>query len=179
MSKTHHEADKTVYWGQALSLRVSPVMKTDGRTTTREIVEHPNSVALLAIDKKGNAILVQQHREAVGKELLEIPSASWNRERPPWIVSAASCAKRLVIPLNMWRKSGEFTQPQVSAQNTLSLYLATELEYDPLYASDTDEIQVERVPLHRVPGLLASGRIEDAKSVAGLFTMLAIRPAMG
>ncbi|MFQ5826500.1 MAG: NUDIX hydrolase, partial [Dehalococcoidia bacterium] len=60
----------------------------------------------------------------------------------------------------------------------LHLYLATDLEPSPLVAEDTQSIELVRVPRGRVLGLVASGEICDAKSVAGLH-MAFSRPGPG
>ncbi len=54
----------------------------------------------------------------------------------------------------------------------LHLYLATGLEAGRLYAEDTAEIEISRVPLSEVGKLIKSGTICDAKSIAGLLTCL-------
>lgn len=43
------------------------VQLPDGRKTTREIVEHSDCVAIVAIDGEGNLLLVKQFRTAVEK----------------------------------------------------------------------------------------------------------------
>jgi len=61
-----------IFSGRAVSLRVDSVRLPDGREATREIVEHADCVAVVAVDGKGDLVLVRQFRSAVGKELLEI-----------------------------------------------------------------------------------------------------------
>ena len=57
----------------------------------------------------------------------------------------------------------------------LHLYLATDLAPSQLIAEDTEEINVIRVPVKEIPDLIASGRICDAKSIAGLLAYLEYR----
>ena len=52
-------------------------------------------------------------------------------------------------------------------------YLAMDLTPSRLAADDDENITVDRVPLERVPELIAKGEIQDAKSIAAL--MLALR----
>ena len=54
----------------------------------------------------------------------------------------------------------------------LHLYLATDLVPERLYASDTESIELVRVPLNQVTELINSGTICDAKSIAGLLLHL-------
>ena len=63
-----------IYEGRAVKLRVDTVQVASGRETTREIVEHSDCVAIVAIDADDNILLVHQFREPVEKGLLEIPA---------------------------------------------------------------------------------------------------------
>ena len=67
-------SSQQVYNGRAISVRVDTVEMPGGRTTTREIVNHNDSVAVVVLDEKDNAIMVRQFRKAVEKKLLEIPA---------------------------------------------------------------------------------------------------------
>ncbi len=67
-------SSRLIYQGRALKLRVDTVRMPDGRETTREIIENSDCVAIIAIDADDNVLLVSQFREAVSKELLEIPA---------------------------------------------------------------------------------------------------------
>jgi len=44
-----------------------------------------------------------------------------------------------------------------------------------LHAEDTAEIEVIRVPIKRILGMIKSGEIQDAKSIAGLLLTLEYR----
>ena len=50
------------------------VTTPEGRQTTREIVEHPDCVVIVAVDANDNILLVKQYRKSIEKELLEIPA---------------------------------------------------------------------------------------------------------
>ncbi len=54
----------------------------------------------------------------------------------------------------------------------MHLFLATDMATKRLYAEDTAAITVVRVPKDEIPGLIASGEIQDAKSVAALLQYL-------
>ena len=64
-------SSRRIYEGRAVNLRVDTVRLAGGRETTREIVEHEDVVAVVALDDEDNILLVKQFRKAVEKELLE------------------------------------------------------------------------------------------------------------
>ena len=69
-------SSQQIYDGRAVKLRVDTVTKSNGKTTTREVVEHSDCVAVVVLDSKDNAILVRQFRKAVGKAPLILPTTT-------------------------------------------------------------------------------------------------------
>jgi hypothetical protein len=63
-------SSRRIYRGRAVNLRVDTVQMPSGRQTTREVVEHEEVVAIVAVDDKDNVLLVRQFRKPVEKELL-------------------------------------------------------------------------------------------------------------
>lgn len=165
-------AGNLAFKGKAFSVRIASVRKSSGATTTREIVEHSNSVAVVALDADSNCILVRQAREAPGKTLLEIPAGGIDPGETP-----DDCVRRELqeeighLPHKIQRIGGFYSAPGFCTE-FLHLYLATELEPHALHAPDTDEITIVRVAFRDTPKLIANGEIQDAKSIAGLLTVL-------
>ena len=164
-----------IFDGKAVKLRVDTVQTADGRETTREIVEHGDCVAIIPIDDNDNVLLVNQFREAVGKELLEIPAGGIdNGEGPEDAVRREMQEETGYLPEKVERLGGFYSTPGYCTEY-LYLYLATDLTPSQLHAEDTAGISLVRVPVSEIPALLASGKICDAKSIAGLLTFLEYR----
>ncbi len=165
-------SSQLVYEGRAVKLRVDTVRMPSSRETTREIVEHSDCVAIIAIDADGNVLLVNQFRKAVGKELLEIPAGGIEADEDPVTAVQRELQEETgYLPQKVERLGGFYSAPGYCTEY-LHLYLATALIPSQLYAEDTENIRLARIPVSRIPGLLASGSICDAKSIAGLFTFL-------
>ncbi len=162
-----------VYSGRVVKLRVDTVKLASGRETKREIIEHSDCVAIVAIDAEDNVLLVRQFRKPVEKELLEIPAGCIEAGEDP-----EDCARREMreetgyLPRKVRRLGGFYASPGYCTEY-LHLFLATELTLSPLQAEDTEEIELVRIPLSQIPELIASNAICDAKSIAGLLIFLA------
>lgn len=65
-------------------------------------------------------------------------------------------------------KLGGFYNAPGYCTEFMHIFLASDLKESRLVAEDTDEIEVVRVPLSKIPGMIEKGEICDAKSVAGL-----------
>lgn len=167
-------SSQQIYDGRAVKLRVETVAKPSGKTTTREIVEHSDCVAVAVLDSKNNAILVRQFRKAVGKILLEIPAGGIAPGEQPIACVRRELQEEIGYLPNKIDKLGGFYSAPGYCTEYLHLYVATHLIPSQLEAEDTKDIEVVRVPLSRIPELIASGEICDAKSVAGLLRVISL-----
>jgi len=165
-------SSQLIYDGRVVKLRVDTVQTPSGKKTTREIIEHTDCVAIIAIDDNDNVLLVNQFREAVGKELLEIPAGGIDPgEDPEAAVRREMQEETGYLPRKVEMLRGFYSAPGY-CNEYLYLYLATDLVPSQLHAEDTESISLVRVPTSQVRDLLASGDIYDGKSVAGLLTLL-------
>jgi ADP-ribose pyrophosphatase len=178
--KTADIAEKTlkrkyVFEGRLIKVRVDTVVAADGHHAEREIVEHPDAVVMVALDKDDNVLLVNQYRAPPGKNLLEVPAG---------IIEKSEDAEATVVremqeetgykPQKVEFLSGFYTSPGFSDEY-LHLYLVTDLIPSRLEAEDTAGIELVRVPVSQVNELISSGRIQDAKTIAGLLLFLEYR----
>ncbi len=168
-------SSQLIFDGRAVKLRLDTVQTPDGRQTTREIVEHADCVAIVAVDAEDNVLLVKQFRKPVEKELLEIPAGGINPgERPEAAVRREMREETGYLPRKVVKLGGFYSAPGYCSEY-LYLYLATDLISSQLHAEDTEEISLVRVPINQVLSLITLGGICDAKSIAGLLVYLLSR----
>jgi ADP-ribose pyrophosphatase len=161
-------SSKRIYEGRIINLRLDKVTFPNGETSTREIVEYAGAVAVVPVNKKGELLLVRQFRYAVGQTLLEIPAgkiepgedyaACAGRELLEETGYAAGKLKHLI---SFYSTPG-FTNEQIH------LFLATDLTLKKQNLDDDEFIDVETVKLEQALEMILSGRICDAKSIAGI-----------
>lgn len=165
-------SSQQIYDGRILKLRLDTVRLPSGRVTKREIVEHDDCIAIVAIDGDDNVLLVKQFRKAVEKEVLEIPAGGIEPgEEPVAAVKRELREETGFLPQRVERIGGFYTSPGYSSE-FLHLFVASDLTPAKLQAEDTEGIKVERVPISQILELIRTGAISDAKSVAGLLMLL-------
>ena len=175
MEKSKKLSGKVVFEGRAVKLRIDTIREPDGRETTREIVEHADCIAVVAVDDKNNVLLVDQFREAIQKELLEIPAGGIDPgEDIETAVKREMQEETGYLPRKLVKLGSFYSAPGYNTEN-LYLYLVTDLIPSRLVAEDTDSISLVRVPVSEITVLLTSGKICDAKSIAGLYMYLEYR----
>jgi len=168
-------SSKVLFDGRAIKVRVDTVRRPDGRRTTREIVEHAAVIAVIPVDNDGNVLLVRQFRKPVEKELLEIPAGGIDPGEDAEAAVIRELQEEIGFRPGRVERLGGFYSAPGYATEYIHLYLAADLVPGRLHAEDTEEIKLVRVPLAQVPELIASGKIEDAKSIAGLLYYLEFR----
>ena len=165
-------SSKMVFNGRAVNLRVDTIQMPDGRQTTREIVEHADCIAAVVVDGGNNVLLVSQFREAVEKELLEIVAGGIEPgEDVETAVKRETQEETGYLPRKLVRLGGFYSAPGYATEY-LHLYLATDLVPSRLVAEDTEGINIVKLPMSQISKTLASDKICDAKSIAGLHMFL-------
>lgn len=172
MTREETLSSKVVFQGRAVSLRVDTVRTLSGREATREIIEHDDCIAVIALDGDENILLVKQFRKPVERELLEIPAGGIDGgESPEDAVRREMREETGYLPQTVKQLGGFYSAPGYATEY-LYLYLATDLISSQLYAEDTEEISLVRVPTSQILSIITLGGICDAKSIAGLLIYL-------
>jgi len=155
--------------GRRVAVRVDQVEREDGHATTREIVEHPGAVGILAWDGARLAV-VRQWRHAAGRTLLEIPAGTLEPDEPPDATARRELAEEVGLAAETWEAGPSFFTAPGFCTERMHLYLATGLTPAPDgAAADTDEaLEPDWISLPDALRAVDDGRIEDAKSIAGI-----------
>ncbi len=153
--------------GRRVSVRVDEVERSDGHRTTREVIEHPGAVAILAWDGARLA-MVRQWRHATGQELLEIPAGTLEPGEPPGETARRELAEEMGLAAAQWITGPSFYTAPGFCTELMHLFLATDLR-EAHGEADADE-RLDPSWLDLADGLAAidDGRIIDAKTIAAV-----------
>ena len=84
MDLTEHQLSReTIYEGKILHIYRDDVLLPNGRTSVREVAEHPGGVAIVALDENDNVLTVKQYRYVFSRVLEEIPAGKLERGEDP------------------------------------------------------------------------------------------------
>jgi ADP-ribose pyrophosphatase len=138
-----------------------------GRVIEKEIVEHRDSVGIVAVSS-GDVILVTQYRRAAGKTLLEIPAGKIEEGETPRQAAAREMAEEIgysgkLAPILKW-----YLAPGYSTE-LMHVFAATNLRKIRRGPRDDDEnIMIRKMKLSLAVKKCLSGEIRDSKTVAAL-----------
>lgn len=157
-----------VFRGRIIKVRLDHV-ELDGVRTTREIVEHPGAVVIVALDDAQRVLLVRQYRQAVEREMLELPAGTLDKAgENPDAAAKRELEEETGFRAQQWEFVTRFNpSPGVNSEE-MYLYLARELSEAKQATEEDESIGVERMALADAVAMIERGEIRDAKTIVGL-----------
>jgi ADP-ribose pyrophosphatase len=162
------QARETVFSGRKVALEVHHIRDASGRETTREVLRHGGSVAILAFPAPGRVLLERNWRHALEQDMIELPAGTLEPGEDPKACAARELAEetgyragRLARLLVIHPSPGILTE-------RLVIFLAQDLEAGPPRREAGEEIENLLVPMDEALAMVRDGRITDSKTVAAL-----------
>jgi len=156
-----------------VSLRVDRVQIAGRPAVEREVVEHPGSVVIVPETGHGTVLLVRQWRHAIGRELLECPAGTRDVEdESPKETAQRELQEETGYGAAVINSLPGFWVAPGWCNEYMHAFVASGLSPAHLPQDDDEDVRVEEVALSRVPALIRSGEIQDAKSIAALLSVI-------
>jgi ADP-ribose pyrophosphatase len=156
------------------NVRVDDVAMPDGGTAQREVVQHADAVAVVAIDPDGHLVLLRHYRHAVRERQLELPAGMLDvdGEAP---IDAAHRELREEVGLRAAHLEPllHFYNSAGWSEEATTIYFADDVEAgvpddDFEAVHEESDLEVVRLPPREALALVESGEIRDAKTVIGI-----------
>lgn len=168
MSEERTVGSRRAFEGRLISLRVDEIETEAGRRATREIVEHPGAVVILAWDGE-QLTLVRQWRHAAGQELLELPAGTIDPGESPGETARRELAEETGLDAGSWLEGPRFFSAPGFCTERLDLFLATDLRAaQDVHRPEDESIEMSQMRLPAALAAIDDGTIQDAKSIVGI-----------
>ena len=157
-----------IHKGRIIEIRKDRVQLPDGHVVMRDVVLHPGAVVVLAVTADGRIPFVRQYRYAAGEELLELVAGTVEPGENIAVTAGRELQEEAGYKAGKLTKLGEFYSAPGFCSELLHLYLAEELTESRLPGDEDEQIEVEMLTLQEAFDLARTGKIKDAKTLAGL-----------
>ena len=164
--KTLRREDK--FEGKILNVHVDEVLLPNGKTATREVVDHVDGVAVLALDERNNVLTVTQYRYVFGRTLLEIPAGKLDPGEDPVTGALRELKEETGAVPDIFLPLGRIIPAPGCYGEVLHVCLAKGLHMEEQHLDPDEFLNVERIPFEEMVHRCLNGEIEDAKTVAAV-----------
>lgn len=156
-----------VYQGKLIDLRKDTVRLPNGKEAEREVVVHPEVVAMLPVLGDGRIVLVRQYREAVGQILLEIPAGGIDEGETPEQAVRREMKEETGYDVGSMEHLASFYSSPGFTTEKMHLYRLRDLTPGTA-TEENDQIEVVLMPPDGAWDAVSRGEIADAKSILAL-----------
>jgi 8-oxo-dGTP pyrophosphatase MutT (NUDIX family) len=166
-------ASEKPFGGKLVTVRVDKVRMPDGSISRREVVEHDDAVAVVALDPDGRVLLIDQYRHPLRARLRELPAGLRDAPGESWVQTAArELAEEVGLAADTWHTLVDVHPSPGMAAYRARVYLARDLRdagSDHEASGEEADLGTQWVPLDDAVARVEAGEITNALAVAGLF----------
>ena len=159
---------ETIYEGKILHIYRDDVLLPNGRTSVREVADHPGGVAIVALDENDNVLTVKQYRYVFSRVLEVIPAGKLERGEDPREAAIRELKEETGAEPETFLPLGKLLPAPGCYGETLHLFLAKGLKFSQQQLDPDEFLNVERVPFDEMVHRCVNGEIDDAKTVAAV-----------
>ncbi len=153
-----------IYDGRILKVFNDTVELDNGRITSREIVKHSGSVAMLPI-RNNNVILVKQYRYAVKDYLLEIPAGTLEKDEDPKKCALRELQEEICMKASQITEMIKLYSSPGFINEIMYIYLCTNLLASIGKRDEDENIEIVEMDLKTFEEMIRSNKIMDGKTI--------------
>jgi ADP-ribose pyrophosphatase len=157
-----------VFTGKVFSVRHDEVSEPGGVVAGRDIVVHPGSVVVMPVFPDGKILLIRQYRHTAQDFLWELVAGRIDRGESPLDAAHRELAEETGYSARKLKKLLEiFPSPGFVAE-VMWVFAATGLKQGAATPEEDERIEARRFSLREVERMIRTGKLRDAKSIAGI-----------
>jgi ADP-ribose pyrophosphatase len=159
------------YRGPAFWVTTDQVLEPTGVQGRRDIVHHTGSVVILALEEthsEPRVLLVRQYRHAAQQFLWELCAGRMDKGESELTAAKRELLEETGYTAARWKRILKFYVSPGFVAETMAIYLARGLRPGTAQPEEDEVIELKFFPLSAAVRMVTTGRIHDAKTIAGV-----------
>ena len=157
-----------IFQGRLLDVRKDEVELPNGKTSTREWINHPGAVCCIPILPDGKIALIRQYRYPVQSEMIELPAGKLEKGEKPEVCAVRELEEEIGYRTNKLTFLTHIHPAIGFANEKMWIYLAEELEKTESKLDDDEFLELIPTLLDDAIEMVWSHDITDVKTIIGL-----------
>ena len=159
---------KVLYTGKVFRLQRDTVIEPGGVRADRDIIVHPGSVVVMPVFEDGRVLLVRQYRHTVGDFLWELVAGRKEPDETPGAAARRELLEETGYTARRLRKMLHIIPTPGFVKEWMWIFAAEGLVEGTAQPEEDEKITPRIFTLKQADAMIRSGRLRDAKSIAGL-----------
>jgi ADP-ribose pyrophosphatase len=164
-------SSRIVFRGPVFQVTHDEVVEPSGIRAKRDIVRHPGSVVVLALDEsrpEPRVLLERQYRYAANSSLWELPAGRIDQGESELAAAKRELLEETGYTATRWQRIVRYYASPGFVDETMAIYLARNLRRGRAQPEDDEAIRTRLVPLSSAGHMVTSGTIRDGKTLIGI-----------
>ncbi len=164
------QVDSTLaYEGSFIKVRKDLARLPDGQVHSREYIVHPGAVAVLAELPNGKLVMERQFRYAARREFIEIPAGKIDPDEDILVTAQRELLEETGYVAAEWQHLTTAWPCIGYADERIEYFLARGLEHKGRQLDDGEFLEVFELSLQDALEWVRLGKINDSKTIVGMF----------
>lgn len=168
---------ETLYQGPVFGVRRDEVLEPGGIRTIREVITHPGSVVVLPVLPDGRILLIRQYRHATRQFLWELVAGRMEAGESPKRAAARELIEETGYRARRFRVFLDVFPTPGFLEERMYILLAQELTSGDARPEVDEKITPRAFTPAQLKRMIRSGKLRDAKSIAGLLYYFSFFPS--
>ena len=161
-----------IYNGKIIKLRRETALLPNGKTSTREVIEHNGGVCVAALTSNDEVLFVKQFRYPYMEIVTEIPAGKRDgKDEDPLACGKRELKEETGAEAECFIPLGRLYPSPGYCGEVIWMFAATGLSYGEQHPDDDEFLSVEKIPLEKAVQMILSGKITDAKTQAAVLKL--------
>ena len=164
-----------IYNGRVVNFHVDDITLCNGEKATRECVDHPGGVGIIALTDDEYVYMVRQFRYPYKESIYEIPAGKREKGEDPLETGKRELQEECGVVAENYIDLGRIYPSPGYTNEEIYLYAATGLTEVEQNLDEDEFLQVTKMKLTTLITKIMSGEITDAKTIAAAFKLQELR----
>jgi ADP-ribose pyrophosphatase len=178
-SKARVLSSRVSYQGPVFSVTTDEVEEPGGVRARRDVIRHSGSIVVLAVDEAQTGsksepliLLERQYRHAAQSMMWELPAGRIDDGETALTAAKRELLEETGYSARQWKRILHFYVSPGFLDETMTIYLARGLRAGEAQPESDEKITTKFLPISEATEMALNGRIQDAKTIAGIFWLV-------